>query len=304
VGSSPFQAPATLNLIAHVEQEGVWLVEGGMLRLADALVRLAEGLGVTVRTGAPVARVVVERGRASGVELASGERIDADAVVLNADVAALGDGRFGAEAAGAVKRVARAERSLSALTFSVVGRPVGMAPARHNVFFSSSSEDEFGDLFDRGTLPRDPTVYVCAQDRGDDGREARGPGGGDERFFLIVNAPPQGDALRPTDTEIDACETRTFSSLRRMGLSFADPTVVRATPATFERMFPATGGALYGRTTHGLTASLGRPEARTRLPGLYLAGGSVHPGAGVPMALLSGRLAARALAADRPSTRG
>ncbi len=300
VGSSPFLAPATLSLIAHVEQEGVWLVEGGMIRLADALERLAVDLGAVVRTSARVAEIVVERGRAAAVVLATGERIDASSVVLNGDVAALGDGRFGAAAARAVKRVARAERSLSALTFAVVARPAGRPMVRHNVFFSPSSAEEFADLFERRALPSDPTVYVCAQDRDD---TARGPEGDDERLLLIVNAPPDGDALRPTATEIDACETRTFSFLKRLGLDLTDRTAVRATPETFERRFPATGGALYGRATHGITASMTRPEARTRVPGLYLAGGSVHPGAGVPMALLSGRLSAQAIAEDRPSTR-
>ncbi len=303
VGSSPFLAPATLNLIAHVEQEGVWLVEGGMIRIAEALRRLAEDVGVSVRTSTPVARIVVSRGRAAGVELMTGERVAASTVVLNGDVAALGDGRFGPEAARAVDRVRRRDRSLSAITWALVGRSEGRALSRHNVFFSASSTDEFADLFDRGLLPRDPTVYVCAQDRGAPGEDgAVAVERADDRFLLIVNAPPLGDAGRPTETEIDACVTRTFSSLHRLGLAFPDRTAVRATPATFERRFPSTGGAIYGRATHGITASLSRPRARTRVPGLYLAGGSVHPGAGVPMALLSGRLAARAIAEDRPST--
>lgn len=298
VGSSPFQAPATLNLIAHVEQEGVWLVEGGMVRLADALGRVATELGVDVRTSTRVARILVERGRAAGVELASGERIEASAVVFNGDVAALGDGRLGSEAAGAVERVPREHRSLSALTWVVAGQACGRALSRHNVFFSASTADEFADLFQHRVLPRDPTVYVCAQDRDDAGR---GPAG-DERFLLIVNAPSDGDARFPSATEIDECESRTFSTLQRLGLGLSTAKSSRATPGTFEQLFPATGGALYGRVTHGMMASLARPEARTRLRGLYLAGGSVHPGAGVPTAMLSGRLAAQAIAEDRRST--
>jgi 1-hydroxycarotenoid 3,4-desaturase len=298
VGSSPFLAPATLNLIAHVEQEGVWLVEGGMIRIAAALERLATELGAEVRTGAPVASIEAPRGRVEGVVLASGERVEASCVVMNGDVAALADGRLGPDAARAAARVGRRDRSLSAVTFAIAGRPAGRPLVRHNVFFSSSSPDEFGDLFDRRVLPREATVYVCAEDRDDAGR---GPGGV-ERLFLIVNAPADGDALGPTETEIDACEARTFSFLTRLGLDLSDRTTVRASPRSFERLFPATGGALYGRATHGITASLTRPGARTRLPGLYLAGGSAHPGAGVPMALLSGRLAAQAIAEDLRST--
>ena len=79
--------------------------------------------------------------------------------------------------------------------------------------------------------------------------------------------------------------------------------MTRTTPADFNRLFPATGGALYGAATHGWNAAFRRPGARTRIPGLYLAGGGAHPGAGVPMAALSGRIAARRLISDRASTR-
>ena len=80
-----------------------------------------------------------------------------------------------------------------------------------------------------------------------------------------------------------------------------DATVV-TTPADFHRLFPGTGGALYGRASHGWMASFRRPGARTRIPGLYLAGGSVHPGPGVPLSTLSGRLAASKAIADLAST--
>ena len=94
-GSSPFDAPATLMLIAHVEQQGVWLVEGGMARLAGALAALAERRGATIRCGTAVKDILVSRGRASGVRLANGEVIEADAVICAADCAALAAGAFG-----------------------------------------------------------------------------------------------------------------------------------------------------------------------------------------------------------------
>jgi hypothetical protein len=124
-GSSPFQAPATLMLVAHVEQEGVWLVEGGMHRLAVALEGLAERRGATFRYGAEAAEILVAGGKVAGVRLASGERLDADAVVLNADVAAVAAGRFGPAAAGAVPKVPRSSRSLSAVTWALHARTEG-----------------------------------------------------------------------------------------------------------------------------------------------------------------------------------
>lgn len=299
-GSSPFAAPATLMLVAHVEMEGVWLVRGGMQRLADGMATLATNLGASVRYASRVAEVIVENGRARGVRLSTGEVIEADAVVLNADVSSVASEQLGRRAASAVAPLERDARSLSAMTISAFATTSGFPLSRHTVFFGDDYVHEFEDLFSRRHLPTDPTVYICAQDRGDEERDVTGP----ERLFVIVNAPADGDTPSFDREEIESCATRAFSRMQRCGLSIrrTESNHVITSPADFERRFPGTGGALYGRATHGPTATFARPSARSKIPGLYLAGGSVHPGPGVPMATLSGRLAAAALLADSPST--
>ncbi len=297
-GSSPFQAPATLLLVTYVEQAGVWFVEGGMHRLARAIEGAAMRHGARFRYAAPVAEILVERGRVAGVRLASGERLEASAVIANTDISALAKGLLGAGVGKAVHGTALPRRSLSAVTFCMTAKATGFPLVRHNVFFSSDYQREFTDIFQHHSVPGDPTVYVCAQDRGDTGEQEAA---GAERLFCLINAPATGDVSTPV--EIEQCTTRLHAVLARSGLQLEveQDAMTVTTPTSFEQLFPATGGALYGPASHGWQASFQRPGVKTKLPGLYLAGGSAHPGPGVPMATLSGRMAAQALLKDRAS---
>ena len=297
-GSSPFRCPATLMLIAHVEASGVWLIDGGMHRLALALEAVGRKNGARFRYATQVRDISVERGRATGVVLGDGERIEAGSVVCNADPAAIGAGRFGEAASHAVSPMPTARRSLSAMVWTANAEASGFPLSRHNVFFSDDYPAEFAAL-SAGGLAAAPSVYVCAQDRRDNGPASAGR----ERLQIIVNAPATGDGTGFTRTEIEACTQSMLESVSRAGLLLdLGSSAVLTTPNEFERLFPSTGGALYGPASHGWAASFRRQGSRTRIPGLYCAGGSTHPGAGVPMAALSGRLAVACLLKDRAST--
>jgi 1-hydroxycarotenoid 3,4-desaturase len=307
VGSSPFEAAATFNLIAHVERESVCTVEGGMSHLASKLADLATELGVEIRYDQRVREIVVQGGRATGVlveDAASGarEHVGASAVIANADVSSIASGAFGEAVRASVKPASREKRSLSALTWAIVGKASGVPLVHHNVFFSRDYPAEFEAMFGRGKLAAEPTVYLCAQDR--PGRDAPAPerDDGNERFFVIVNAPAVADGAPLTNEEVERCERSMLSVLARAGLTLSPRATVVTTPTRFEHLAPGTGGAIYGEAAHGAFAPLSRPSSRTKLAGLYLAGGSVHPGPGVPMASLSGSLCAKAVLEDLGST--
>jgi 1-hydroxycarotenoid 3,4-desaturase len=284
-----------LGLIWHAEASGVWAVKGGMHALARAIARLAEDRGAVFRYGAHVDRIEVQGGRVAAAHLADGTRIPAGEIVFNGDPRALYTGALGSAVRGAVPRPAVEPRSLSACVWSFAAEPSGPALSHHNVFFAGNPRAEFGPIA-AGRLPEDPTLYVCAQDRGGD-LVPEGP----ERFEIIMNAPA---GLPETEEERERCRTLTFETLAGFGLHFdpTPPVSALTTPAGFDSLFPASQGSLYGRSPHGLMAPFQRPKAETRVPGLYLAGGGAHPGAGVPMATLSGKHAAAAILTGRTST--
>lgn len=284
-GSSPFDSPATLMLIAHAERAGVWYVDGGMRRLADAFARLLGELGAELRFDSDVTAIEVERGAVSAVKVNGDTRIGADAVVFNGDAAALTAGLLGDSARDAQADRTHEQRSLSAITWCMNTRTSGFPLHHHNVFFGSDYPDEFASIFERNSITREPTVYICAQDRGEEGGTA---GGGAERLLMLINAP----AGQMAAADVQRAADDAFGLLSRQGLDVDAAGAMVTAPGDFAELFPGSNGAIYGWPTHGWYGSFRRAGSATRIPGLYLAGGSVHPGPGVPMVATSGRIAA------------
>jgi 1-hydroxycarotenoid 3,4-desaturase len=285
-GSSPFLAPATLMLIAHVEQLGVWSVRGGMQRLAETLAARVRSCGGSLEFGSEVRRIRVEHGRVHSLELADGRSEGFDVVIANTEPWAVAAGYLGEDVRSACGAPTSPNPSLSAVTWTCRARIEGWPLARHNVFFSDDYPAEFNSL-QTGRYPADPTIYLCAQDRP---TPEDAPASASERVFMLMNAPARA-APAPAPAALEGVAMR---RLARAGITLTpEPeTLVRTTPADFAARFPGSGGALYGMATHGWRAAFARRGARTSVRGFYLAGGGVHPGAGVPMAALSGRYAA------------
>ncbi|MEL7257239.1 MAG: 1-hydroxycarotenoid 3,4-desaturase CrtD [Pseudomonadota bacterium] len=296
VGGSPYQSPALLSLIWQAEAAGVWVVKGGMQQLAQALMNLAKARGTEFCFDAHIAQIETQNGAVKGVRLQSDGFVEANHVLFNGDPKALATGALGPDVAHIAPQTKRIDRSLSAEVWAFAATPHGPDLAHHNVFFRADPKPEFEALM-RGERIADPTLYVCAQDRGLPEAPPEL-----ERFEIIANAPPIGGW--PAQEEFTRCQTRTFHTLDRFGLSFT-PTPGRealTTPSGFDRLFPASDGSLYGQSPHGTMAAFQRPTARTPVAGLYLVGGGTHPGAGVPMATLSARHAAAAILSDQTST--
>lgn len=287
VGSSPRRTPATLCVVPFVEYaQGVWHVRGGLYRLVEALAGFGERLGVELRTDAKVVRIDHEEGRVRGVVLESGERIDADVVVMN------GDASRTQRLLGGIDRPLPAHRRsmsglvlLFALKKELAGRP------HHSVFFSSDYDAEFGDLFDRRRFPEDPTVYVNMPSRSD---RSITPGRG-EVMFVMANAPANdGDAW--DGKMVSEARGRVLRRLSKGGFpDFENEIAASAvwTPRDMAERYDVPGGAIYGQVSHGWQGAFVRPPNRDRrMRGLYHVGGSTHPGGGTPTVLMSARITA------------
>jgi phytoene desaturase len=300
VGASPYLAPATLNVIAHVELSGgVWYPQGGIYQIAAAFERVARALGVEIVLNTPVSRIVVEDGRARGV-LAGGQRHVADAVIANVDVATVYERLLGPAASGRAGLRARLLRGtgVSGSGFILLLGVEGETPAlaHHNIFFSRDYRREFTDLFTHGQPAHDPTVYVAITSKTD--RDHAPPGC--ENWFVLVNAPPL-DARFDWATGGDAYRDRVLAVLAEHGHDVRGRIRAehRLTPHDLERMTGARRGALYGISSNNALNALRRPHNRAPdVRGLYFAGGTAHPGGGVPMVTLSGAAAAHLVLAD------
>jgi phytoene desaturase len=281
-GSSPYRAPATLACIPHIEQRfGCWYPMGGLDAVRAALERAALALGVRIRTGCPVVRIATTADAVTGVELADGERIGAPLVVADVDAEHLYGELLVDERA--LRRVRRAPRSTSGLIVLAVARGTTPGLGHHNVWFSGDDRAEFRAL-GAGRMAPDPTIYACVSSVTDPSQAAPGT----ENWFLLVNAPAGIRLDGPTERR------RVLDVLARRGVDLRERVVWSdvITPLQLAARTGAPGGAIYGTSSDGRRAAFLRPGNRGPRRGLFLVGGSSHPGGGLPLVLTGARIVA------------
>ncbi|MEU6412764.1 FAD-dependent oxidoreductase [Microbispora sp. NPDC046933] len=294
-GSNPYRAPAALGCVPAIEHgDGGWYVRGGLPRLADALAASLGKAGVEIRLETEITEVVADAERVGGVRTALGEAVRADIVIVNADAASL-YGRLLPDRAR-LRRIARLGLSSSAFLIlaAVEGRTEGLP--HHSVVFSADYRREFGDIFDRRRPPEDPTVYIGCPAVAD---TTQAPAGA-ESWSMLVNVPAgdPGRWPRPPEAYAELILDRLASRGHDLSgrLRFLD----LLTPADLRDRYGAWGGAIYGGAYDGPFAPFRRPGNRGPRRGLYLVGGSTHPGGGLPLVAMGGRIVAALVRQDFP----
>ena len=326
-GASPFLAPATLAVIPYVELGfGGWYPRGGTYAIAEALEKLATSIGVDIRTNATVARITiasassrgarparpratgVTRGAspaATGVELSSGQSIRADVVICNADVVWAYQHLIAPE-----HRPHYDDAKLKSIEPGGSGMVLmlgvdGTYPqlAHHTKFMPADYTSDLRAMFETKTIPDDPCVYVCATTRTDASQAPEGC----ENLFVLCSAPALDGAI---DWAIEGprYERQVIETLEsRFGLTDLSKRIVvrrRMTPADLAADYNAYRGSIYGISSNGLKAAFLRPPNRDkRIAGLYFAGGATHPGGGLPLVALSGKIASEMAGDDLGLTR-
>jgi diapolycopene oxygenase len=290
-GASPYLAPATLAVIAHVElNEGVWYPRGGIYAIASAYEKLARELGVEIRLNARVREIQLKGKKVSGILLEDGELIEAETVISNIDVTTTYN--LINSALVEKRRKALQKRDVSCSGVILLLGVEGAHPelAHHNIFFSSDYKREFEQIFAENKLPDDPTLYVCVTSKTDASHAPKGC----ENWFVMVNSPPlpKGEGLGVREnTEV---KEMLLNRLATVGLDVRRSIRWQKllTPQDIQINTGAYRGALYGVSFNDRFAPFKRPHNQSEIEGLFFAGGTTHPGGGVPMVTLSGKLVA------------
>jgi phytoene desaturase len=293
-GSDPYRAPGVLNIIPHLEHNiGTFLPKGGMYTITQTVAELARESGVKFHLNTPVSRIVTEKGRATGVEV-NGSVVAADTVVSNADVFTTYRHLLPQENAPA--GVLARERSTSALIFYWGIAQNFPQLHLHNIFFSNDYAHEFALLKEGQAISDDPTVYINITSK----LEPNDAPEGCENWFVMINVPAHFD--QDWDALIPKARTAILAKLSKVLGMDVEPLIATEAllePRTIESKTASHRGALYGTASNDrMAAFLRHPNFSSSIKGLYFCGGSVHPGGGIPLCLLSAKIVHELIESD------
>ncbi|WP_432742383.1 phytoene desaturase family protein [Methylobacter sp. G7] len=298
VGSSPYDAPALMNLLPYIQfGYGLWYVKGGMYGMAQGLQKLALELGVTIRVNAEVAEIQHHAGRATAVRLADDSVIAADIIVSNMELIPAYQKLF----TGQDKEIRRLEKfapSCSGLVLHLGVDKIYPQLAHHNFFYSAHPREHFKAIFHQHRLSEDPTIYLVAPCKSD---PEQAPAGCE--IIKILPHIPHLDPEHPLQPEdYAAMRERVLLKLERMGLTDLRQHIVCEetwTPVDIQQRYYSNQGSIYGVVADRFK-NLGFKNAQRSkvLKNLYFVGGSVNPGGGMPMVTLSGQLVRDKILAD------
>ena len=300
-GSDPRKAPAALSTIPYVEQTfGSWHIGGGVHKLADALAARCEERKVDILLNSDVTRIVLDEGKVRSVELSDGSHLEADIVVSNADASHLyGDLVSGNRADAALRQLRKATPSFSGfvMLLAIKGRTPDIS--HHNVWFPADYNAEFDAVF-KGRPATDPTIYACVPND-----PLMRPDAEHESWFVLINAPRHGHGKNEFDwSQTDFANNyadRMVELLAERGTDLRSRILWREliTPADLEARTRAPGGSIYGTSSNGMRAAFLRPANTSPIEGLYLVGGSSHPGGGLPLVGMSAEIVAETIGRAR-----
>lgn len=291
-GSNPFSAPATLNIIPHVEYNmGGYLVKEGMFALPEALESLAIKKGIRFFYNTNVSKIRIENSKVSGI-IANRKEISYSTIISNADVSYTHNHLLNSP----LKFSRKTETSSSAIIFYWGIKGIFPQLEIHNILFSKDYRAEFEELFRTGEVPSDPTIYIYISSKINPSDSPKGH----ENWFVMINAPAH--SCQNWETVIDKTRSIIIKKIRSYtGINISGSIVTEeyATPEMMEKSTNSSGGSIYGFASNSRRSAFIRQKNRSKkFKGLYFSGGTVHPGGGIPLVLLSGKFAAEAILKD------
>jgi phytoene desaturase len=298
-GSDPRLAPAVLSTIAFVEEAfGAWHIKGGVGTLSEKITERCEKLGVQIHLNSNVQEIVLEHGRVTGV-IVDGNKQGFDRVVANADAQFVYEKLLAPtnKVIKIRKQLAKQEPSLAGFSLLLGLKPSNDTPlAHHTILFPENYNLEFESIFTTRTPVDRPTIYICAP---------RDPlmvkDKGHEAWFVLVNAPRHSTGSDGFDWSNDDFKRRyanvIIDQIEASGIPIRDRLEVLEirTPLDLQKSVNAPGGSIYGTSSNGARSAFARAKNRSPIKGLYLVGGSAHPGGGLPLVGLSAEMVAQAI---------